>query len=154
MYVQIAKRSTVQKPWSEKWVWVHAKSEYGDWVYRRRAPRPRPPRTRLVFRLVRSVRTDRGPRPVLVAELGRIDVEYLDRALVTRRLWDWIDYRLAEHAVGDAEAERIRARIAQHVPRPDHAAIAAAEDKARQNMLELEYWAWQAGWLVKRDSDD
>jgi hypothetical protein len=58
------------------------------------------------------------------------------RVSAQARLWSQIDQRLAAHAVNDAEAARIRARIAQHVPRP--APDAAAETEHEQRMLELQ----------------
>jgi hypothetical protein len=135
MYVQVEKRSTVQKP-QPRWIWVRWPDSTDAW-YRRSPPRRKLPKTRLVFRLVRSVRTERGSRPVLVAELGRIDIARLHFPLWTEWLWKQIDQRLAAHAVSDAEAARIRERIAQHVPRPSPGALAEAEAEHERQLLEI-----------------
>jgi hypothetical protein len=80
----------------------------------------------LSFRVLRSLRTQRGPRTRLVCVLGSMRTDWLDDALDLQRFWQHVDTRLATVDATSDERARWRAKIEALVPRPDAHAIEVA----------------------------
>jgi hypothetical protein len=77
--------------------------------------------------LVRSVRTEAGPRLRHLCYLGSIREGFEDYPAHQAGFWEAAERGLARAGVVGADRERIVAALEQAVPRPDPAGLAAEE---------------------------